>query len=62
MIVDAIFPSEFLGRCATCLDNAHLDSKPCTIGYGQGRPLNDDECLIRRCQKAYLREREALSR
>ena len=47
------YPSEFIGRCGTCLDNAYLDSAPCRTGYGQGMPLNEDECMIRRAQKCY---------
>lgn len=50
------YPNEFLGRCATCLDNAMLSSKPCQSGPCNGMPRRDDECLVRRCQQAYDRE------
>lgn len=40
------YPSEFLGRCATCLDNAYLDREPCKHGYGNGMPSGHDRCLI----------------
>jgi hypothetical protein len=50
------YPHEFLGRCQTCLDNAYLSAKPCTIGYGQGMPLSDRDCMIRRAQAEYDKE------
>lgn len=47
------YPNEFLGRCQTCLDNAMLSSAPCRIGYGNGMPLRDDDCMIRRERKRH---------
>jgi hypothetical protein len=41
------YPVEFLGRCGTCLDNAYLNSEPCTIGYGNGMPMFESECAVR---------------
>jgi hypothetical protein len=49
------FPHEFLGRCSTCLDNAYLDSESCLLGYGNGMPVTEDECLIRSSKKAWLK-------
>jgi hypothetical protein len=56
------FPDEFLGRCQTCLDNALLSSHPCPLGYGNGMPVNEDECMIRRARKQYLREQTTETR
>lgn len=53
-VLDMKFPTEFLGRCQTCLDNAHLDSAPCKLGYANGQPISDDDCLIRSARKNYL--------
>lgn len=50
------YPHEFLGRCQTCLDNAYLSAPPCTIGYGNGMPLNAHQCAIRSAQKRYREE------
>lgn len=47
------YPNEFLGRCGTCLDNAHLGSESCRIGYGVGQPVHEEDCLIRRARKQY---------
>lgn len=47
------YPHEFLGRCQTCLDNAHLSSEPCRLGYGNGQPLNEDNCMVRRAQRQH---------
>ncbi len=47
------YPDEFLGRCQTCLNNAMLSSEPCRIGYGNGMPLHDDQCMIRRERKLH---------
>jgi hypothetical protein len=62
------YPHEFLGRCATCLDNAYLSSEPCMRvgdypginGYLlNGVPLRDDDCAIRRARKAHDGETSA---
>lgn len=50
------YPNEFLGRCVTCLGNAYLSSKPCRIGWGQGMPVTENDCLVRRCQKQHDEE------
>lgn len=50
------YPHEFLGRCQTCLSNAYLSSQPCRTGYGNGMPLRDDECMVRRAQRQYDEE------
>lgn len=47
-------PREFLGRCQTCLDNAMLHEDPCPTGHGNGRPLNDTDCLVYAARKAYV--------
>jgi hypothetical protein len=52
------YPNEFLGRCATCLDNAYLSSTPCPLGYGNGMPLNEDQCVVRRAQKQHDKEQK----
>lgn len=51
------YPHEFLGRCATCLDNANLASEPCRKVPGlNGSPVIDDDCLIYKARKAYDQE------
>lgn len=47
------YPQEFLGRCQTCLGNCFLNDKPCLSGYGNGMPLRDEECMVRRTQQQY---------
>lgn len=48
------YPHEFLGRCATCLDNAYLSNEPCLLKMGvNGAPLFEDDCMIFRGRKAY---------
>jgi hypothetical protein len=44
--------TEFLGRCATCLDNAYSNAKPCLLGHRPGQPRDDSECLIRQFNAA----------
>lgn len=52
------YPHEFLGRCATCLDNANLSSAPCRPVLGlNGSPVIADDCLVYRAQRAYDKER-----
>jgi hypothetical protein len=40
------YPTEFLGRCATCLDNAYLDDLPCKTS----------DCLVRNAKKIHDEE------
>lgn len=49
----AKYPCEFIGRCHTCLDNAYLNNKPCQTGYGNGMPVSDDDCMVRRAQRKF---------
>lgn len=50
------YPTEFLGRCATCLENAMLDDDPCSVSHLPGHPLRQDECMVWRAQKRYDRD------
>ena len=56
------YPDRFLGRCATCLDNATLNSAPCRTGYGNGDPVTESDCLIRSARKAYDEKQSASER
>ena len=55
---EIVYPNEFLGRCATCLDNAYLSSEPCKHGYGNGMPCGHDRCLIEIGRERYREEME----
>ena len=56
--VGAQYPNEFIGRCQTCLGNANLSAEPCRVGFGQGQPVVDSDCMIRRARAAYDKERK----
>lgn len=60
------YPNEFLGRCAICLDNAYLSSKPCKPVWGlNGTPTCEEDCPIFRERKIYdktLRAGEEVSK
>ena len=46
------WPSEFLGRCSHCLDNAYLDQEhPCTDRF-TGRRVPEYECLVLKVRKS----------
>lgn len=53
------YPHEFLGRCATCLDNAYLSDSPCRVGHGNGQPVNENDCLIYEARKQYDADKTA---
>lgn len=53
------YPHEFLGRCATCLDNAYLSSEPCPTGSGNGMPLKERDCLVKINQEVFDKRQEA---
>lgn len=56
------YPHEFLGRCGTCLDNAYLSGPPCSVGFGgNGTPLFDSDCAIRRARAEHDRKARALA-
>lgn len=44
------WPSEFLGRCAHCLDNAYLNGAECFDRF-TGRPTEEYDCLILQARK-----------
>lgn len=47
--------SEFLGRCAFCLDNASLDGPPCFDRF-TGQKVGEADCLILKVRKADLQK------
>ena len=54
------YPNEFLGRCATCLDNANMANEPCPLRLGlNGYPVVASDCLIRKAQENYRKTHTA---
>jgi hypothetical protein len=50
------WPSEFLGRCAHCLDNAYLDQRePCWDRF-TGREVPDYDCLVLKVRRVLGQE------
>ena len=45
------WPSEFLGRCAHCLDNAYLDQREPCLDRFTGRAVPDYDCLVLKARR-----------